>query len=339
VPDATSTGLHIHAGVELSWRHPTETLPPEIVIVMRRLPALAALAAGALVLTACTNAVEEGTAGTAGTADAGTAAEPSYDVTTIAKVDDVAAKLPADFDGTLTVGANLQYAPAEFLGGKGGQTPAGYDVDLAKALGQVLGAEVEVKHAEFASIIPAIGTQYDVGIASFSIAPERIAQVNMISYVQVGSTYSVRAGNPEGLDAADLCGTTMGVQTGTVQDESADGLSAACEEQGGEPIEVLRYSSQADVTTNLVGGKIDVMYADSPVGQYAAVQTGGQVEQLGDVQDAAPQGIVVAKDDTELTAAVQAAMQKLMDDGTWQEILDGWGVTGALSTAELNPAA
>lgn len=304
---------------------------------MRRLPTLTLLAvAGALALSACTNAAEAGAddATTAGDA----AEEPGYDVSRIDKVDEIAALLPADFDGTLSIGDNLQYAPAEFFGGPDGQTPTGYDVDLAKALGRVLGAGVEVQHAEFASIIPAIGTQYDAGIASFSINPERIEQVDMIAYISAGSTFSVKAGNPEGLDPADLCGTTMGVQTGTVQDETVDGLSEDCVAAGKEPIEILRYGSQADVTTNLVGGKIDVMYADSPVGQYAAVQTGGQVEQLGDVTDAAPQGIAVAKDDPELTAALQAAMQHLMDEGLWADILDSWGVTGALETAELNPA-
>ena len=306
---------------------------------MRRLPVLATFAlAGALSLTACTNAVSEGAGGNGGTG-AATAAAPSYDVSKISKVDDIAAKLPADFDGTLTVGANLQYAPAEFFGGADGQTPTGYDVDLANALGRVLGAKVEVAHAEFASIIPGIGTQYDAGISSFSINPERVAEVDMISYISAGSTYSVQAGNPKGLDAADLCGTTMGVQTGTVQDEVADQLSADCQAKGAKPIEVLRYNSQADVTTNLVGGKIDVMYADSQVGQYAQVQTQGKVEQLGEVTDTAPQGIVVDKDDPELTAALQAAMQHLMDEGVWQDILSTWGVSGALGTAELNPAA
>ena len=303
---------------------------------MRRLPALPLLAvASTLVLAACTNA-SEATAPEAG--ETAAAAEPSYDVSGVEKVDEIAAVLPADFDGTLTVGDNLQYAPAEFLGGPDGQTPTGYDVDLAKALGRVLGAEVEVSHAEFASIIPSIGSQYEAGIASISINPERLEQVNMIAYISAGSTFSVQAGNPENLDPADLCGTTMGVQTGTIQDEDADALSAACTDAGSEPIEVLRYSSQADVTTNLVGGKIDVMYADSPVGQYAALQTGGQVEQLGDVTDAAPQGIAVARDDAELTAALQAAMQHLMDEGVWADILDTWGVSGALETAELNPA-
>jgi polar amino acid transport system substrate-binding protein len=303
---------------------------------MRRLTALPLLAvASTLVLAACTNA-SEATAPEAG--ETAAAAEPSYDVSGVEKVDEIAAMLPADFDGTLTVGDNLQYAPAEFLGGPDGQTPTGYDVDLAKALGRVLGAEVEVDHAEFASIIPAIGTQYEAGIASISINAERLEQVNMIAYISAGSTFSVQAGNPQGLDPADLCGTTMGVQTGTIQDEDADALSAACTDAGSEPIEVLRYSSQADVTTNLVGGKIDVMYADSPVGQYAALQTGGQVEQLGEVTDAAPQGIAVAKDDAELTAALQAAMQHLMDEGVWTDILGSWGVSGALETAELNPA-
>ncbi|MCK6209364.1 ABC transporter substrate-binding protein [Georgenia sp. EYE_87] len=302
----------------------------------RRLPALPLLAvASTLVLGACTNA-SEASAPEAGQTAA--AAVPSYDVSAVEKVDEIAAMLPADFDGTLTVGDNLQYAPAEFLGGPDGQTPTGYDVDLAEALGRVLGAEVEVKHAEFASIIPAIGTQYEAGIASISINAERLEQVNMIAYISAGSTFSVQAGNPRDLDPADLCGTTMGVQTGTIQDEDADALSAACTDAGSEPVEVLRYSSQADVTTNLVGGKIDVMYADSPVGQYAALQTGGQVEQLGDVTDAAPQGIAVAKDDAELTAALQAAMQRLMDEGVWTDILDTWGVSGALETAELNPA-
>jgi polar amino acid transport system substrate-binding protein len=68
------------------------------------------------------------------------------------------------------------------------------------------------------------------------------------------------------------------------------------------------------------------------------VQTQGKVEQLGEVSDAAPQGIAVSKDDPELTAALQAAMQHLIDEGVWQDILDTWGVAGAVETAELNPA-
>ena len=78
--------------------------------------------------------------------------------------------------------------------------------------------------------------------------------------------------------------------------------------------------------------------ADSPIIAYAIAQTNGQLEQLGDVFSSAPQGIVVSKDDTALTTAIQKAVQKLIDDGTYGKILAAWGnQAGAVKTAELNP--
>lgn len=71
---------------------------------------------------------------------------------------------------------------------------------------------------------------------------------------------------------------------------------------------------------------------------YASTLTNGQLEVVGGLRDALPQGVVIAQDNEELTAAIQAALQHLMDDGTWDAILDNWGVEGAaLETAELNP--
>ncbi|MDF2806163.1 MAG: transporter substrate-binding protein, partial [Cellulosimicrobium sp.] len=112
-----------------------------------------------------------------------------------------------------------------------------------------------------------------------------------------------------------------------------------CTDAGEEKIDILQYESQSDATTNVAGGKAQVLYADSPVIGYAVEQTGGQLEQLGDVFDSAPQGVVVAKDDTELAAAIQAALQSLMDSGQLEEILGAWGSgDAALDTAELNPS-
>ena len=64
--------------------------------------------------------------------------------------------------GTLTVGSDTTYAPAEFLG-TDGQTPVGYDVDIAKAIGATLGLKVQVQTAEFTGILPALGPKYDLG--------------------------------------------------------------------------------------------------------------------------------------------------------------------------------
>ncbi|HWJ86107.1 MAG TPA: ABC transporter substrate-binding protein, partial [Cellulomonas sp.] len=238
----------------------------------------------------------------------------------------------------LVVGSDTSYAPAEYID-EDGTTPVGYDVDLAKALGAVLGLTVDVQSADFGGIIPAIGSKYDVGISSFTINPDRLAQANMIEYFEAGEAYAVPTGNPKKIDPSDLCGLTVGVQSSTVEDEELDALIAQCKADGKDAITPLKYAKQSDVTTALVGGKADLMYADSPIIAYAIAQTAGKLEQLGDVFASAPQGIVVSKDDQALTDAVQKAMQKLIDSGDYLKILTAWGnETSAVKTAELNPS-
>lgn len=303
---------------------------------MRLRSLIAATAVAALALTACSSTTEQQTPAEA---PEQSATDRSHDVSGVEKVDEIAAMLPQEVadSGKLIIGASIDYAPAEFRA-EDLQTAIGYDVDLGKALGNVLGLEAEVEAADFASILPGIGTKYNVGISSFTITPERTENYNMISYITVGSSYAVKKGNPVDFDPDAVCGTTIGVQTGTWQEEELTGFSEECEADGQEPIEILKYASQSDVTTNVVGGKADAFYADSTVSAYAVALTNDQMEVVGEVRDSAPQGIVVAKDDEELTQAMRAAMQHLMDDGTWEAILTSWGNEDAIiTTAEVNP--
>ncbi|WP_308651858.1 ABC transporter substrate-binding protein [uncultured Actinomyces sp.] len=313
---------------------------------MKRLPALAALAASAcLALTACTSASDLKTddAASSGTS-AGTSAEiPSFDVSGIAKQDDIAAMLPESIssDGKLTIGVSADYPPAEFLDTS--NQPVGYDIDLSRALAAVLGLEATAQHAEFDSIIPSIGSKYDLGISSFTITPEREASTEMVSYISVGSQFNVAKGNPTGLDLSDtlgLCGKTVGVQTGTAQEEDIQGFNEDCQAAGKDAIDIKSYALNSDATTALAGGTLDAVFSDSTVAGYAQIQTGGAVETAGKVFDAAPQGIVIAKGDEATAKAIQAAVQYLMDEGIWNDILTSWGVdtSQALTTAEINPA-
>jgi len=160
------------------------------------------LAVGALALTACTNASETGPSGAA---SASGSAAASFDPSTVQKDDALAAMLPEAIKakGTLTVGSDTSYAPAEFLG-TDGQTPVGYDVDIAKAIGAALGLKVQVQTAEFTGILPALGPKYDLGVSSFTINPERLAAVNMVSYYQAGTGWAVEKGNPKKISLAGL---------------------------------------------------------------------------------------------------------------------------------------
>ncbi|EJZ86130.1 hypothetical protein HMPREF9241_00755 [Schaalia turicensis ACS-279-V-Col4] len=307
---------------------------------MRKLPAALLLTATAsMALAACSDPSTSSTSQSAEGAVSATAIE-SFDTSSIETVDEIAALVPVAVKerNILRNGTSADYAPAEFRA-EDGQTPVGYDIDIVKALAKVMGLEEgTTTHAEFPTIIPGLGSKFDIGASSFTITEERLAQTNMISYVEVGSAYAVAQGNPKNFDPANACGTTIGVQNGTYQQEYAEHLSEECVAGGNEAIKIMPLDLQTDIATKVIGGQYDATLADSTVIGYTVELSGGKLEQVGDVIEAEPQGIAVAKNDTELANAIQKAMQYLMDNGYLTKILAVYGAEDAgLTTAELNP--
>ncbi|MEI2643232.1 MAG: ABC transporter substrate-binding protein [Candidatus Nanopelagicales bacterium] len=286
-----------------------------------RVAALAAVAG--LVLTGCVNNESDST--------------PSATATGAAVVDEAArALLPADVrdSGTLVIGTNLTYAPDEFKNPDG--TPTGWGIDLVTAMSQRLGLKPDLRDSQFDNIIPGVkGGKYDVGWASFTDTLERQASVDFVDYYNAGIQWATRAG--ETVDPDNACGLTIAVGTGTYQEtDELPAKSKACEEAGKPPLKLLKLDTQGDITNAVVLGRADAMSADSPVTQYAVSQTDGKLVLAGDIFDAAPFGMATAKDG-EMTKALQAAMQSMMDDGTYEAILKQWGVeAGAVDTATIN---
>lgn len=307
---------------------------------MRKLPAALLLTATAsMALAACSDPSTSSTSQSGEGATSTTAVE-SFDTSSIETVDEIADLVPTAVKerNVLRNGASTDYAPGEFRA-EDGQTPVGYDVDIVKALAKVMGLEEgTTTHAEFPTIIPGLGSKFDIGVSSFTITEERLAETNMISYVEVGSAYAVAQGNPKNFDPTNACGTTIGVQNGTYQQEYAEHLSEECVAGGNEAIKVMPLDLQTDIATKVIGGQYDATLADSTVIGYTVELSGGKLEQVGDVIESEPQGIVVAKDDTELANAIQKAMQYLIDNGYLTKILAAYGAENAgLTKAELNP--
>lgn len=277
----------------------------------------------------------------AGSSDGASKSSPQgFDTSAITKDEKIAALLPESVtkDGTLTVGADTSYAPAEFLASDG-KTPVGFDVDLSKALAAVFGLKEATVTSSFDSIIPAVGSKYDIGISSFTVTPERMKAVDFVTYFNAGSTFVVKKGNPAKITTSSLCGVKIAVQTGTTQEEEANKAEAQCKAAGKPDVQIQSMKAQTDVTTAVVTGKADVFYADTPVAGYAIKQTGKVLEALGEDVGIAPEAVAVKKGDSATASAVQQALQKLIDDGTYGKILDTWGVSkGAVTKAEINPS-
>jgi len=261
---------------------------------------------------------------------------------TVAQTKEVslADKLPAKIKaaGKIVVGVDATYAPNEFLAADG-KTVQGMDVDLFNAIAQKFGVTAEWVPANFDSIILGVNSgKYDVGVSSFTINPDRKKVVNMVSYFNAGTQWAVQKGNPKKVDPDNACGLSVGVQKGTVQIDDLTARSKKCVAAGKKPITQIVEQAQAKVTADLVSGKADAMLADSPVGLYAVKQTGGQLEAVGKVYDAAPYGFVIPKAETDFAQAVVDALKSLDSSGDYKKVLSAWGNdTGAISDFAVNP--
>ena len=293
---------------------------------------LAGLATAGLVLSACGSDTLEGSPGES--------PSPTTSAATGAVDEALAAKVPADIKskGTIIVGSDASYAPNEFLADDG-KTVQGMDVDIFNAVAAKLGLKAEFQNAGFDTIILGVTSgKYDVGVSSFTINDERKQQVNMVSYFNAGTQWATKAGNPKKVDPDNACGLNIGVQKGTVQIDDLTARSKKCTDSGKPAIKQIIDADQSKVTASVISGKADAMLADSPVGLYAVKQTGGQLEALGDIYDAAPYGFVVPKEQTEFAQAIADALKAIKTDGAYDEALKKWGnESGGIDDFAVNP--
>lgn len=279
------------------------------------LPAFAA--AAALALTGCVNN-EAGEGGDTG------ATEPAGEFRTWAEIEEA---------GVLIAGTDADYPPNEYKDDAG--NPTGWGVELAEAVAKQLGVDVKWEILGFDSILPRInGGAIDLGASSFTDTVERQKTVDFVNYLNAGSLWAAQAGSD--VDPDNACGLTIAVQQGTIQHtDELPAKSEACEADGKEPIEILSFEGQPEVTEAVVLGRAAAFSADLPV-TGDAVANRPELETVGEVFDAAPYGFAVAKG-SDLAKKVQEALQALIDDGTYLEILTAAGIeAGALEEATIN---
>ncbi len=93
-------------------------------------------------------------------------------------------------------------------------------------------------------------------------------------------------------------------------------------------IKVLTFDQNPLAVEQLRAGRADAVIADSPVVANDARLSEGKLEALGLTIEAAPYGIGLRKDSTELNAAVKAALDEIISNGKYAEILKKWGLEG-----------
>lgn len=270
---------------------------------------------------------------------------------TVTQAADIAALVPDAIKskGTITIATDASYAPNEFST-DGGKTFQGMDIDLGNAIGKVLNLQVKFVNTPFDGILAGLAAnKYELGMSSFTDNAEREKTVDFVTYFKAGTSIAVQKGNPLGIKSQeDLCGKKVAAERGTIQldsltkDALEDGtatLRGTCKTSG-KPVPVaVPLPDQNAVNNALIAKRADAFTADSPVVDYQVKITNGGIEQGGTAADVAPYGIAIAKTSGAFKDAVQKAVQKLIDDGSYTKIMQTWGLTdGAITESKINGA-
>lgn len=248
------------------------------------------------------------------------------------------AMLPEDVreEGVLTVASDVPYPPFEFYDSDG-KTVIGLDPGLGKAIGDLLGIRLDFKAVNFDTMIPSmLSGKYDIAFTGMGDTPERQEKVDFVNYLTSGGSFMVL----DGADVAptalpELCGLTVGAQSATVIVEYLSQLVAP-ECPADAPLELSTFTGQDDLVTALRSDRVDVAVIPTPSAVYL-VETTGEEFELPFTLPVGLTGIAFPKGEDELVAAFQAALQRLMDDGTYLEILDEYGLAdSAIEEATVN---
>ncbi|MDX6216929.1 MAG: polar amino acid transport system substrate-binding protein [Frankiales bacterium] len=294
-----------------------------LTVRARLLSSLPLLAVLPLVLTSC-----------GGSSDSPTVSGPSSSAAPLASLVPAAIKAK----GKLVVGSDVSYAPVEFAD-TDGKTAIGIDPDLAKAIGDKLGITLEFVNGTFDGLIPQLTTskRIDVIMSAMSDNKKRQATVDFVDYFSAGTSIIVKKGNPSNINTLDdFCGKTVAIQRGTTQDDVATAQQAKCK-TAGKPLTVLKFDTDPQALLQIKSGRAVADMNDFPVAAYTAQKQAADFQVVGQQLEAGPYGIGLRKTDTQLRDAIKAAVQAIIDDGTYKTILEKWHVQqGALTTATVN---
>ena len=225
----------------------------------------------------------------------------------------------AAFAETLKMGTNAAFPPYEYYDDESGDI-VGIDAEVAAAICEKLGYELEIVDMDFDALIPAVANgKIDMVLAGLTVTDERKQSVDFTTSYATGVQVVIVKEDSDITSVDDLfaegANHKIGVQQGTTGDlyctwDIADaGLGSV------EP-----FKSGTDAVLALTSGKVDCVVIDNePAKNFVAANEGLKILETEYITE--DYAIALAKG-SELTEKINAALEELIADGTVQSIID-----------------
>ena len=231
-------------------------------------------------------------------------------------------------EGKLIVGTEAGFAPYEYLVG---DQVEGVDMDIAQAIADALGVELEVQNMDFDGALLAVQQgKVDIVAAGVSVSEEREEVMDFSTkYVDSKDVVVVSAENPavEESTADALADKTVGVQQGNIADLwVTDNTEAAS---------VQRYTKFVQAAQDLANGKIDCIVMDEAPALELVASSDGKLAILeGDALFEDSYAIAIRKGNEAMKGAADAVINDLIESGAMDEIIAAHSSAEAETEAE-----
>ena len=262
------------------------------------------------------------------------------------KVEAIAATVPAAIRqrGTLVVATTGNGNPPLSFRADDDRTVIGVEPDLAQLVADVLGLRLELQPTSWENLFLGVDSgNYDTGFSNITVTEERkdkydfaTYRIDTVSFEVLDGAKVSTIGKP-----ADIAGLTIGVSAGTNQEQILLDWNRRNQAAGVPQAKIQYYQNPGDYYLALESGRLDAYLGPNPGVAYH-VATGGKTRIAGSLNGSGGtlQADIAAmtKKGNGLARPLQAALNSLIADGRYGQVLDRWNLRNeALRTSQINP--
>ncbi len=228
--------------------------------------------------------------------------------------------------GTLTIGTMLTNPPQTFV--ENGQ-PAGFDIDLSRAIAEKMCLKAEFVNVTFAGLFPGLmAKKFDYLSSGLGITPQRRETFDFVPYFRGGIQLVGRKENHFYFQNEDgLCGLRVATIAGTTQALALERANrGVC---GQKQIDLKYFPSFNDAVLQLRTKSADIAFVDWAFASYIS-RLAPEFAPASPIISGRPEvprnlmGLAFRKDEKIQEAAVTAAIQALEISGEYDKLLDKW---------------
>ncbi|MFB9690460.1 ABC transporter substrate-binding protein [Amycolatopsis plumensis] len=260
------------------------------------------------------------------------------------KVDAIAALVPAGIRnrGTLVVGTTGNGTPPLSFRADDDKTVIGVEPDLAQLVADVLGLKLDLQASSWENLFLSVeNRQFDAGFSNITVTEERKDKYDFATYRKDTIAFEVKKEkNTSVREPKDIAGLTVGVGAGTNQEQILLRWDQQNKAAGLAPVKFQYYQATSDYYLALQSGRIDAYVGPNPTSAYH-VAVDGKTKIVGTVSGGGtiPADIAaMTKKDDGLVKALQQALDTVIKNGQYAEVLKRWNLTSeALPASEINP--